>query len=105
VDHQLTFAAALILKAQGWTLQYYEDYPYVETKGALSAALAARGVEDWQSVVTPLDEDDLAAKIEAVACYESQLGVLFGGAEAMADRVRSYVTWAGGERLWGPDHT
>ncbi len=104
VDHQLTFAAALILKAQGWSLQYYEDYPYVETEGALSAALAARGVEDWQPVVTPLDEDNLAAKIEAVACYESQLEVLFGGAEAMADRVRGYVTRSGGERLWRSDY-
>lgn len=100
VDHQLTSAAALIMRAQGWSLRFYEDYPYVETEGTLAAALAARGADYWQPVVTPLDEDNLAAKVEAIACYESQLGVLFGGAEAMATRVRGYVARAGGERLW-----
>jgi len=100
VDHQLTLAAALILKAQGWCLKFYEDYPYVEAEGALSAALVARGADRWQPVVTPLDENNLAAKIEAIACYASQLGVLFGGAGAMAARVRGYVARVGGERLW-----
>ena len=47
-------AAALILRAQGWQVQFYEDYPYVEIEGALSAALAARGVEHWRPVVAPL---------------------------------------------------
>lgn len=102
VDHQLAFAAALILRAQGRCLGFYEDYPYVETEGALLAALAARGAEDWRPVVTPLDEDNLTAKIEAIACYDSQLGVLFGGAETMPDRVRGYVFRVGGERLWEP---
>ena len=100
VDHQLAFAAALILRAQGWRLRFYEDYPYVETEGTLSAALAARGAEDWQPAVTRIDEDNLAAKIKAIACYDSQLGVLFEGAEAMAVRVRGYVARASGERLW-----
>jgi LmbE family N-acetylglucosaminyl deacetylase len=104
VDHQLTFAAALILRGQGWDLRFYEDYPYIEREGALSAALAARGAEHWQPRVTPLDEDDVAAKIEAIACYESQLGVLFGDANAMRDRVTDFVTRTGGERFWGPDH-
>ncbi len=103
VDHQLTFAAALILRAQGWGLRFYEDYPYVEAEGALVRALAARGAEHWQPTVTPLDEDDVAAKIEAIARYESQLEVLFGGVEHMSDRVRGHVTRVGGERLWGPD--
>jgi LmbE family N-acetylglucosaminyl deacetylase len=103
VDHQLTFAAALVLKAQGWQVQFYEDYPYVETEGALSSALAMRGVEHWQPVVTPLEENDLVAKVEAIACYETQLGVLFRDAETMSSRVGDYVTRVGGERLWGPD--
>jgi LmbE family N-acetylglucosaminyl deacetylase len=104
VDHQLTFAAAHILRAQGWGLRFYEDYPYVEREGALSAALAARGAKRRQPRVIPLDEDDLAAKIGAIACYESQLGVLFGDAEAMRDRVRDFVTRTGGERFWQSDH-
>jgi LmbE family N-acetylglucosaminyl deacetylase len=104
VDHQLTFAAALILKAHGWQVCFYEDYPYVESDGALAAALVARGAEGWQSMVTPLDEDDLAAKVEAIACYVSQLGTLFGGPAAMRERVRGFVSLVGGERLWEPDH-
>lgn len=103
VDHQLVLMAACILRAQGWLVRFYEDYPYVEREGALAAALAARGAPEWQSLVTPLDEDDLAARVEAIACYASQLGVLFGGAEAMRQRVRGYVTSVGGERLWQPD--
>jgi LmbE family N-acetylglucosaminyl deacetylase len=102
VDHQLTFAAALILRAQGWDLRFYEDYPYVEAEGALVRALAARGTEHWQPTLMALDEDDVAAKVEAMACYESQLGVLFGGAEAMRDRVTDFFTRSGGERFWGP---
>ena len=103
VDHQLVFAAALILRAQGWQVRFYEDYPYAQTEGALAAALESRGVAHWRSEVMPLDEDDLAAKIEAIDCYQSQLEVLFGSAEAMPDRVRDYVTLVGGERLWQPD--
>lgn len=137
VDHQLTFTAAHILRAQGWQVQFYEDYPYVETEGALSRAMAARSVEQsasrkmgrhrgergdspripprfvpicqksgthpvehWQSVLIPLEQDDLEAKIRAISCYESQLEVLFGSVEAMPGRVRDYATLVGGERFW-----
>jgi LmbE family N-acetylglucosaminyl deacetylase len=103
VDHQLTFATALILRAQGWDLRFYEDYPYVEAGDALARALAARGAEHWQWTLMTLDEHDVAAKVEAIACYETQLGVLFGGVERMSDRVRGHVTRVGGERLWEPD--
>ena len=102
VDHQVTFATALVLKAQGWRVRYYEDYPYVEREGALAAALAARGIQGWRYETVPLDEDDLAAKMRAIARYPSQVGVLFGDAQAMARRVRNYANSVGGERLWGP---
>ena len=103
VDHQLTFAAAYALKEQGWHVQFYEDYPYVETEGALSAALAHRGADRWQARVIPLTEEDLAAKIRAIACYRSQLDALFGGRERMSARVKEYTARVGGERLWLPD--
>lgn len=102
VDHQLAFATACILRGQGWRVRFYEDYPYVETNGALSAALTARGAGAWPMSVMSLDEDDLAARIQAIACYASQLEVLFGDAGAMPERVRDYVTRIGGERLWQP---
>ena len=102
VDHQLTFAAATILRAQGWHVRFYEEYPYVEREGGAAAALAARGAQHWAPGVASLDEEDLVAKVRAIACYESQLEVLFGSAEAMPDRVRSYFLSIGGERLWDP---
>jgi LmbE family N-acetylglucosaminyl deacetylase len=103
VDHQLTFFSALGLTAQVRQVLFYEDYPYVEEKGKLDAALIARGMEQWHATVMPVDEEDLAAKIGAITCYESQLGVLFGSAEAMSDRVIDFVSHVGGERVWQPD--
>jgi LmbE family N-acetylglucosaminyl deacetylase len=105
VDHQLTCAAALILKMQGWRVIFYEDYPYVEKADALSQTLTARGEEAWQAVVVPLNEADLAAKIRAITCYGSQIGVLFDRVESIPDRVRSYLDLVGGERLWQPDNS
>jgi LmbE family N-acetylglucosaminyl deacetylase len=108
VDHQLTFAAARSLAGQGWKVRFYEDYPYVEREaGALEAALAARGIDHWQPAAIPLNEDDLAAKIAAIACYRTQVDVLFGvpgampgeGARAMPGRIRAYAARVGGERL------
>jgi hypothetical protein len=92
------------MKAQGWRVRFYEDYPYATNEGALSAALVARGITHWQPMVTPLSQDDLVAKVQAIACYESQLGVLFGSVESMALLVRGYISRLGGERLWWPDH-
>jgi LmbE family N-acetylglucosaminyl deacetylase len=102
VDHQLTFAAALILKMQGWRVVCYEDYPYVEKEGALSQALTARRAATWQPIVVPLGETDLDAKIRAITCYESQIGVLFESVEQISERVRTYAQLVGGERLWQP---
>jgi LmbE family N-acetylglucosaminyl deacetylase len=102
VDHQLTFGAAMCLREKGWQLRFYEDYPYVEKEGALGAALAARQAEKWQSRVSAVDEDDLAAKVRAIACYGSQVEVLFGSSDEMPERVRNYAALVGGERLWQP---
>jgi LmbE family N-acetylglucosaminyl deacetylase len=103
VDHQLAFATVLLVKARGWKVRYYEDYPYAEADGAVAAALAARDASHWKSSTVPLGKEDLEAKIQAIACYESQMGVLFGSVEAMPERVRDYATQVGGERLWMSD--
>ena len=42
---------------------------------------------NWQSEVIPLDAADLAAKVSAVGYYRTQMGVLFGGADAMPSRL------------------
>jgi LmbE family N-acetylglucosaminyl deacetylase len=100
VDHQLVRRAA-----EAWLdsrLVYYEDYPYAEK--ADPAADPAE-LAPW---LVPLDEEDLTARIEAVACYRSQIGVLFGSREEMVSRIRAYAGglappgFVGAERFWRP---
>jgi LmbE family N-acetylglucosaminyl deacetylase len=100
VDHQLVRRAA-----EAWLdtrLVYYEDYPYTEK------ADPAVDPAELAPCLIPLDEDDVAARIEAVACYHSQIGVLFGSHEEMVSRIRTYAGrlappgYAGGERFWRP---
>lgn len=96
VDHQLVRAAA----EQAFDdLLYYEDYPYVQREPESLAALL-QPPEAWQSLLFPLSEAAVAARIEAIGAYQSQLGVLFNGAEAMARLVREQIAVTGGERCW-----
>jgi hypothetical protein len=68
---------------------YYEDYPYAEKPGATQAVLR---VGRWREELLPLSPEALEARIAAVACYGSQLGVL-GWADAMemATAVRAFA--------------
>ncbi len=102
VDHQLLQWASRRLAARGWDLCYYEDYPYAEEPERLQAALAATG-DAWQAQLEPMTEEALQAKIEAIACYASQMSSLFEDG-AMPRRVRAYAQGLlpGGlaERFW-----
>ncbi len=94
VDHQLTFQAARLLAAVGWTVLHYEDYPYA----AQPAAHATRFVElgwaaDGQPAV-PIYYDisaTLEVKIAAIAAYSSQLSGLFTPVDTMPAAVRKYA--------------
>ena len=103
VDHHLVQWAVRRLTRRGWTLRFYEDYPYVARPGYLEAALALAG-EGWQPDLEPMRPEALQAKIQAISCYRSQLFGLFGGAEAMPGLVKSYaegLSAAGpAERFW-----
>lgn len=96
VDHQLVRAAAELV-FDG--VLYYEDYPYVQREPESLAAML-QPAEAWQSIIFPLSEAAIEARIDAIAAYESQLGVLFNGAEAMARLVRQQIAATGGERCW-----
>jgi LmbE family N-acetylglucosaminyl deacetylase len=107
VDHRIVHAAAQGLRAQGYRLAFYEDYPYAEQPGAVQSALERTGGQGWRPETIPLEGADLGAKVAALACYRSQLPVLFGAAERMPDRVRSFAAGlspGGGlaERIWWP---
>jgi LmbE family N-acetylglucosaminyl deacetylase len=114
VDHQIVHTAARGLLRQGYRLAFYEDYPYAEEAGAVEAALAAGGARGqgpgdrgWRAEDRPLDAADVAARVAAMSYYRTQLGVLFGGVEAMARRVWSFAATCSAEhrlaeRIWWP---
>ncbi len=90
VDHQLVQWAARLLTSRGWELRFYEDYTYVEVPGSLEATLATLG-GPWPAELVPLTAEALAAKVEAIACYKSQIAGLFGDEAALRERVKSYA--------------
>ncbi len=103
VDHQLVQWAARGLTSRGWALRFYEDYTYVEVPGSLEETLATLG-GPWPAEVVPLTTEALAAKVEAIACYKSQLPGLFGDESALRERVKRYAHSLAGngpaERYW-----
>lgn len=114
VDHQLTHATAWQLCEQGWSVVFYEDYPYVApdypfTRSenhsyTLEATLAAKVQWRWQPHLRFLSEADLAGKIDSIRAYRSQLEILFGGEAKMESLVRAYTLLVGegylAERVW-----
>ena len=113
VDHLATRRAAEQVFAEPL---YYEDYPYTMRPGALAEVLppAARG--EWAAETVWLTAGALAAKIAAVAAYQSQLSSFFlslddmasklradserAAADARADGEEPPIRAAGAERLW-----
>jgi LmbE family N-acetylglucosaminyl deacetylase len=94
VDHQLLRHAAEAAFSPA-TLRYYEDAPYV-FKSAPDRTLGGA----WRAETLPLSPPALAAKLDAISCYSSQIGALFGSDAAMRQQVLSYTEQIGGERLW-----
>ena len=85
-------------------LFYYEDYPYAQ-KDSESLARLVGDAQDWKPVLIELTEDEIEARIAAIACYRSQLFAVFGDrtgdAAGMPALVREYIARTGGERYWG----
>lgn len=92
VDHQLVFRAAHQLGPRYGVL-FYEDYPYAAWPDALTNRLNSLNLS-LPLIRNPVRVADISAligvKIAAIARYKSQLGVLFGGGEAMPGAVRAY---------------
>ena len=97
VDHWLVRRAALRALAPERIWQY-EDFPYARSRRVLSRAFGRR--HDWSRRVEPLSDEDVQARIDAIACYESQLGTAFKDRAQLERRVRRYVRRRGGERFW-----
>jgi LmbE family N-acetylglucosaminyl deacetylase len=106
VDHQIVNKAAMSLQQAGYTVYFYEDYPYiVRDPAGLDTALKRAGQAYWRSQLVVFDETAMARKVEAIRAYASQIGVLFGADSDIKPAIASYTRkLAGsttyGERLW-----
>jgi len=115
VDHQLVSQAASRLLSPPEAapdLWYYEDFPYAaglvprHAPDSVEAALDRHGNDGWR-----LDDVaiDLAPKVEAIACYSSQMPTLFGDEPTLIRAVQDYAASLSTsqpytERFWQRSH-
>ena len=97
VDHVIVRRAAEKL-CDVTRVSYYEDYPYAQKDANELARLLSD--KAWKPHLIELTPDEIEARIAAISCYQSQLFAVFSDAAAMPNRVRDYVSRAGGERYW-----
>jgi LmbE family N-acetylglucosaminyl deacetylase len=97
VDHLLVAAAARL--AFGGGLLFYEDYPYAQQPGKLSAVLGEPPA-GWQPSVTALADAALNVKIEAILAFRSQISTFFTDRADLERQVKGYAALVGGERVW-----
>ena len=110
VDHRIVRDWGLELRKQyPWVaLKFYEEYPYIETAGAVEKALEFFATLEpplkLEAEIVPLQEADVAAKVKAVGYYTSQISSFWADAAAMDAGLRASLTRTGGgqpaERLW-----
>ncbi len=97
VDHQILLNAS---DALGDRLGF-EDFPYAAKAGSVTAVAEREGASPGQIVDISLTID---RKIEAIACYQSQIGNLFGDDATMRNAVRAFGDQNGTgdctERYW-----
>ncbi len=111
IDHQIVRNWAITLKQyMPWVaLKFYEEYPYTEDSSAVDKALAffhenfPRLRLELETV--PVDENNVKAKLESIACYKSQVSSFWADNGAMEAVTRQALIVAGGgehpgERYW-----
>lgn len=105
VDHQLVFETGRCLARRGVTVWAYEDTPYA----IHSPDAAQRRLQQVRECIEAPQawriDDFLPAKLDAVACYASQVPVLFRFTDdfraALTAHARSVAAGAGfAERFW-----
>ncbi len=86
---------------------FYEEYPYsLQGGSAIEAALNQFKINEvwdrdrFSTVLHPVDDDALEAKIAAIACYKSQISSFWNSIDEMERSIREYTVQVGGEREW-----
>ncbi len=107
VDHQIVRLAAKYLVRPGDMVFFYEDYPYVQWNPADRDRAVHETIAQWQTTALrkksiPLTEADVQTKIAAIAEYQSQLAILFGGEAEMRQQVYNFAASSGhpAEKFW-----
>ena len=110
VDHQIVRNWGIILKQYyPWVaLKFYEEYPYTQEAQAVDKALSI--LQQLQSMlrlkleVISLAETDIQGKLDAIACYKSQISSFWTDQQHMESATRQSLLAAGGgipgERYW-----
>lgn len=84
-------------------LRFYAEFPYLNADDATESALQAFGLP-LEPADARLSESDIRAKINAIACYESQISTFWSSLAAMeADVRRAFTDPQSGdyvERFW-----
>ena len=105
VDHQLVFEAGRCLAAQGVEVYAYEDCPYaIHTPEGRRTRLVALHGKVGEPVLVPIGET-LEQRLEAIACYASQVPVIFRFTQDFRSAVTGFAQEVGGElgpaeRFW-----
>lgn len=105
VDHQLVFEAGRRLASRGVTVYAYEDCPYaIHTPGSVPTRLAALGDAVAEPVVVPLGAM-LERRLEAIACYRTQVPVIFRFTPDFREAIGNFAQAVGSvhgpaERFW-----
>ncbi|MBK8538668.1 MAG: PIG-L family deacetylase [Ardenticatenia bacterium] len=104
VDHHLCRQAVERLATfnpKTVTLGYYEDYPYAGDARARAKALNAAPAEGrWRASPQPIDAADLAAKLDAIACFGSQISSFWTDETAMRAAVTDFSRADGENEGW-----
>jgi LmbE family N-acetylglucosaminyl deacetylase len=105
VDHQLVFEAGRHLASAGVKVFAYEDCPYaIHTPAGVEARLAVLGDAVGDPIIVPIART-LQKRLDSIACYRSQVPVIFRFTSDFRATVTKFALETGGhvgpaERFW-----
>lgn len=109
-DHQLCRRAAERWGAPGGRLLYYEDFPYAESEWAVQAVFFQDEALTLSPRLTWLEPVDMQQKLQAAACYRSQVALFFQTQAEMERRLNVFARTRDeesdkpAERIWERTH-
>ncbi len=105
VDHQLVFEAGRHLASLGAQVYAYEDCPYaIHTPAGVATRLTALGDAVGEPLLVPIGVA-LERRLDSIACYKSQVPVIFRFTTDFRSTVAEFALKTGGasgpaERFW-----